>query len=148
MAYHRTRRKPMSDINVVPYIDVMLVLLVIFMITAPLLQQGVEVNLPKASAKAVSNEDEKNRIVIAVRQDGKYFLDSDGKQGMPMSASALTNRVTELISEREDKRVYVRGDTSVDYGRVVAAMVALQTAGASSIGLITEPQTQAENSKK
>ena len=144
-AHPRIRRKPMSQINVVPYIDVMLVLLVIFMITAPMLQQGVEVNLPKASAKAVSNEDGKDKIVISVTQNGKYFLDSDGKQAMPMSVAALTNRVAELLSEREDKRVYVRGDTSVDYGRVVAAMVALQTAGASSIGLITEPQTQAEN---
>jgi len=140
MSYPRNRRKPMSDINVVPYIDVMLVLLVIFMITAPLLQQGVEVSLPKASAKPVSDEDKKDRIVIAVSQNGKYFLDSDGKQGLPLSASALTNRVTELLSQREDKRVYVRGDTSVDYGLVVAAMVALQSAGASSIGLITEPE--------
>lgn len=140
MSYPRNRRKPMSDINVVPYIDVMLVLLVIFMITAPMLQQGVEVSLPKASAKPVSDEDKKDRIVIAVSQNGKYFLDSDGKQGLPLSASALTNRVTELLSQREDKRVYVRGDTSVDYGLVVAAMVALQSAGASSIGLITEPE--------
>ena len=141
MSYPRpNRRKPMSQINVVPYIDVMLVLLVIFMVTAPMLQQGVEVNLPKATAKPVSNEEGKEKIVVSVTRDGKYFLDSDGKQALPMSAAALTSRVAELLSERKDKRVYVRGDTSVDYGRVVAAMVALQAAGASGIGLITEPQ--------
>ena len=143
MSYPRpNRRKPMSQINVVPYIDVMLVLLVIFMVTAPLLQQGVDVSLPKASAKPVSDAEDKEKIVISVTQAGKYFLDSDGKQALPMSTAALSNRVTELLAKRENKRVYVRGDTSVDYGRVVAAMVALQTAGASSIGLITEPQAK------
>ena len=143
MSYPRpNRRKPMSQINVVPYIDVMLVLLVIFMVTAPFLQQGIQINLPKASAQPVSNPNEKDKIVIAVDDRGRFFLDSDGHQGLPMSAEAVSNRIAELLGDREDKRVYVRGDANVNYGRVVAAMVALQAAGASSIGLITEPQAE------
>ena len=143
MSYPRpNRRKPMAQINVVPYIDVMLVLLVIFMVTAPFLQQGVQVNLPKASAQPVSEPNEKSKIVISVDDRGRFFLDSDGYQGLPMSAEAVTNRISEELAEREDKRVYVRGDTNVNYGRVVAAMVALQAAGATSIGLITEPQAK------
>ena len=143
MSYPRpNRRKPMAQINVVPYIDVMLVLLVIFMVTAPFLQQGVQVNLPKASAQPVSEPNEKSKIVISVDDRGRFFLDSDGYQGLPMSAEAVTNRISEELAEREDKRVYVRGDTTVNYGRVVAAMVALQAAGATSIGLITEPQAK------
>jgi len=143
MSYPRpNRRKPMAQINVVPYIDVMLVLLVIFMVTAPFLQQGVQVNLPQASAQPVSEPTEKSKIVIAVDDRGRFFLDSDGYQGLPMSAEAVTNRISEELAEREDKRVYVRGDTNVNYGRVVSAMVALQAAGATSIGLITEPQAK------
>ena len=143
MSYPRpNRRKPMAQINVVPYIDVMLVLLVIFMVTAPFLQQGVQVNLPQASAQPVSEPTEKSKIVISVDDRGRFFLDSDGYQGLPMSAEAVTNRISEELAEREDKRVYVRGDTNVNYGRVVSAMVALQAAGATSIGLITEPQAK------
>lgn len=143
MSYPRpNRRKPMSQINVVPYIDVMLVLLVIFMVTAPFLQQGVQVNLPKASAQPVGNPNEKDKIIITVDSRGTFTLNSDGQKGIPMSAEALSNRITEMLADREDKRVYVNGDTDVNYGRVVTAMVALQAAGASSIGLITEPQAE------
>ena len=137
MAHIRNRRKPMAQINVVPYIDVMLVLLVIFMVTAPMMQQGVTVDLPQTQAQPVT-EEPSEQIVIAVDAQGRFFLDEDGPDGLPMSAQALTNRVADLLRERKDKQVYVRGDAGVDYGRVVEAMAALQAAGADSIGLITE----------
>ena len=140
MAAHRPRRrKPMSDINVVPYIDVMLVLLVIFMVTAPMLQEGVDVNLPQAVSKALSNEEDEDKLVVAVNGNGQFFLDEQGKDALPLSSVELTSLVGERLEKREDKRVYVRGDTTVAYGSVVQAMVALQQAGASSVGLITEP---------
>ncbi len=137
MAHQRNRRKPMAQINVVPYIDVMLVLLVIFMVTAPMMQQGVTVDLPKANAQPVT-EEPTDQIVIAVDAQGRFFLDADGPDAPPMSAQALANRIAGLLRDRQDKQVYVRGDASVDYGRVVEAMAALQAAGASGIGLITE----------
>jgi len=127
----------MAQINVVPYIDVMLVLLVIFMVTAPMMQQGVTVDLPQAQSRPVT-EEPSEQIVIAVDARGRFFLDEDGPDALPLSAQALTNRVADLLRERKEKQVYVRGDANVDYGRVVAAMAALQAAGADSIGLITE----------
>ena len=142
MAHTRNRRKPMAQINVVPYIDVMLVLLVIFMVTAPMMQQGVTVDLPEANSQPVTDEPTE-QIVIAVDAQGRFFLDEDGPDGLPMSAQALTNRIADLLRDRKDKQVYVRGDAGVPYGRVVEAMAALQAAGATDIGLITE-QPQAE----
>lgn len=140
----RIKRKPMAQINVVPYIDVMLVLLVIFMVTAPMLQQGVEVDLPNAVTEPVSSADDNdaNKIVIAVTADGEFFIDEEGKDAYPLDAATLANRVSDMLAERKDKRVYVRGDEQVDYGKVMTAMAALQAAGASSIGLITEPGDQ------
>lgn len=137
MAHQRNRRKPMAQINVVPYIDVMLVLLVIFMVTAPMMQQGVTVDLPQAPAQPVTEEPEE-QIVIAVDGQGRFFVDADGPDAVPLSAQALTNRIADMLRERKDKTVYVRGDAGVSYGRVVEAMAALQAAGASSVGLITE----------
>lgn len=138
-SYRSNKRKPMSQINVVPYIDVMLVLLVIFMVTAPLMQQGVVVDLPKASAQPVPEPEDKNQIVIAVSATGEFFLDEDGKDAYPLDAATLANRVAELLKDRENKQVYVRGDQAANYGQVVTAMAALKAAGASGIGLITEP---------
>jgi len=142
MARQRNRRKPMAQINVVPYIDVMLVLLVIFMVTTPMMQEGVVVDLPKANAQPVT-EEPSEQIVIAVDAQGRFFLDEDGPDALPMSAQALANRIAGMLQNRKDKQVYVRGDSSVDYGRVVEAMAALQAAGATAIGLITEqPDTK------
>ncbi len=128
----------MAQINVVPYIDVMLVLLVIFMVTAPLMQQGVEVDLPRATAEPVQTPDEKDQIIISVTANGEFYLDSEGKNAAALETVDLANRVSEILSERQDKRVFVRGDQAVDYGHVMEAMAALQAAGASSVGLITE----------
>jgi len=139
MATKKVRRKRMSEINVVPYIDVMLVLLVIFMVTAPMLQEGVVVDLPKASASPVSNDDGELKITVTVDSQGRYSIPEEGQPPVMLSAPALTNKVAEMLQERQNKQVFVRGDASVDYARVVQAMAAIQAAGASSIGLVTDP---------
>lgn len=134
-------RRPMSDINVVPFIDVMLVLLVIFMITTPLLTQGVKVELPKTSATAM-NEQQKEPLIVTVDSSGNYYLNLSDKPNQPITARTLTHLVTTQLSSQqgaEQRPVLVRGDKNVNYGKVVEAMVLLQQAGAKSVGLITQP---------
>lgn len=143
----RPRRSMMADINVVPYIDVMLVLLVIFMITTPLLTQGVKIELPSAKANAL--EDDKHMpIVVTVDKKGDYFLNIADKPDQPLTARALVNLVAaHLMLAKEagmDKPVMVRGDRGVDYGKVVYVMTLLQQAGVQQVGLVTE--TPNENS--
>lgn len=138
-AHRRVRRKPMSQINVVPYIDVMLVLLVIFMVTTPMMQQGVDVELPQAHSKPVQNDSDEPLIVVAVNAGGEFYVDEDGRDARPVDVVGLANRVAELLQEREDKKVYVRADKAVNYGDLMDAMTAVQAAGASSIGLQSQP---------
>ena len=123
----------MSEINVVPYIDVMLVLLVIFMITAPLLSQGVKVDLPSATAKPVDTQD-RETLVVTVDREGRYFLDD-----RRIAPEELRKKVTAILRLRPQTPVLIRGDRHVDYGEVVKAMSLLQAAGAPSVGLLTEP---------
>ena len=132
------RRKPMSEINVVPYIDVMLVLLVIFMVTAPMLTQGVKVDLPQTSSDPIQSEKDVESIVVSVDANGAYYLDVGDKGSRPMSLSELREQVSKILSQRSNSEVLVRGDEHVDYGKVVRQMAELQSAGACSIGLITE----------
>ena len=131
--YRKRHKKLMSEINVVPYIDVMLVLLVVFMITAPLLSQGVKVDLPKAAAQPVENQD-RETLVVTVDRDGKYYLDD-----RRISAEDLRRKVAGTLRARPQTPVLIRGDRQVDYGEVVKAMTLLQSAGAPSVGLLTEP---------
>lgn len=134
-------RRPMSDINVVPFIDVMLVLLVIFMITAPLLTQGVKVNLPKTAAKALT-EQQKEPLIVTVDSAGNFYLNLADKPNQPIPSQTLSSIVTtQLAAQRtgEQRPVLVRGDKNVNYGKVIEVMVLLQQAGAKSVGLITEP---------
>lgn len=142
--YQRGSRKPMSDINVVPFIDVMLVLLVIFMITTPLLTQGVKVDLPKTAAKAMDDK-QKEPIIVTVDAEGNYFLNIADKPSQAITARTLSSIVTEQLSaqpaDAEQRPVLVRGDKSANYGKVVEAMVLLQQAGAKGVGLITQPGT-------
>jgi biopolymer transport protein TolR len=140
--YKGRRRKPMAEINIVPYIDVMLVLLVIFMITAPLLTQGVQVNLPQAAAKPLESK-QKEPIIISVDAQGNYFLNINANPDQAMDPKAIADRVSvELQASKQsgqERQVLVKGDQSVDYGKIVQAMVLLQQAGAQTVGLMTKP---------
>lgn len=133
----RNRKRPMAEMNVVPYIDVMLVLLVIFMITAPLLTQGVKVDLPKAEAEAVDSGDQEP-LVVTVDAAGAYHLNIDNT-GKSIDDDTLKQRVATVLSRQPKRQVLVRGDKDVNYGRVVNAMVLLKGAGVESVGLVTEP---------
>jgi len=138
----RKRKKPMAEINVVPYIDVMLVLLVIFMITAPMLTQGVSVDLPKSKAQTVASE-EQEPIILSVDSKGLYYLNVNSNPNQAMPPEMLAVRVSALLQiakqSSEKRLVLVKGDKNVDYGKVVEAMALLQQAGAKSVGLLTEP---------
>jgi biopolymer transport protein TolR len=134
-------RQPIADINVVPFIDVMLVLLVIFMITAPLLTQGVKVNLPKTVAKALT-EQQKEPLIVTVDAGGNFYLNLADKPSQAIPAQTLSSLVTTQLAGHqtgEQRPVLVRGDKNVNYGKVIEAMVLLQQAGAKSVGLMTEP---------
>lgn len=133
----RTRRRPVSDINVVPYIDVMLVLLVIFMVTAPLLAQGVHVELPNAPAKALS-PDTKDPLIVSVDQAGQYFFNASEKPDEPVAAGDLVILVAAQLKLNKDRPILVKGDRNVSYGSVVSAMALLQQAGVPHVGLVTE----------
>ncbi|NOR40142.1 MAG: protein TolR [Gammaproteobacteria bacterium] len=126
----------MAEINVVPYIDVMLVLLIIFMVTAPMLMQGVKVDLPEANADPVENQDSEP-VIVSVNAAGQLFLNL-GQEDQVLSLPTIKDRVTAVIRRNPKKPVLVWGDKAVPYGEVVSVMVALQEAGAPSVGLVTE----------
>lgn len=132
------RRKPMSDINVVPYIDVMLVLLVIFMITAPMLNQGVKVSLPKTESKPIALKKNAEPLIVSVDANGAYYLAVGGKASKPMTLVDLRDKVSKILQQSPHTDVLVRGDQHVDYGKVVSLMATLRQVGASSVGLITD----------
>ncbi len=137
-----SRKRPMSEINVVPYIDVMLVLLVIFMITAPLLTQGVKIDLPDAPAEAVETADTEP-LIVSVDSAGRYFINFGGDEAEPVDQATLLNRAAALLRHRPGIQVLVQGDESVEYGAVVVAMAILKEAGARSVGLLTEQPSPA-----
>lgn len=134
----RVRRRLISDMNVVPYIDVMLVLLVIFMVIAPMLQQGVSVDLPKASA-SVLPPDKKEPIIVSVDARGAYYLNISDRPDEAMDGRALAIRVASELRQSGGRKVFVKGDHRADYGKIVGVMVMLQRAGVQSVGLVTEP---------
>ncbi len=138
MARQRARKRPMSEINVVPYIDVMLVMLVIFMITAPLLNQGVDVELPQADAAPMQG-DQQEPLVLSVDAGGSYFLNIGSDPEQSIDAETLVLRAAAILRQKPEITVLVRGDAQVDYGDVVTAMTLLQQAGAKRVGLVTEP---------
>lgn len=136
----RRKRRQMAEINVVPYIDVMLVLLVIFMITAPLLRTGVDIDLPDAAASPIANEGESSEpLVLTVDKDGAWYLNIGDDPEASMERSAVQALATAALIQNPDRRVLVAGDTAVEYGDVMQAMVALQLAGAPEVGLMSEP---------
>jgi biopolymer transport protein TolR len=128
----------MGEINVVPFIDVMLVLLVIFMITAPMLTQGVQVDLPQVTSEPIEETEDRDPIVVSVDKDGQYYLSLGGDES-PVSLDEVSERVIILLDRQPGTPVMVRGDRNVPYGQVVTLMSTLQTAGVSNVGLISEP---------
>ncbi len=137
----RIKKPPMSQINVVPYIDVMLVLLVIFMVTAPLITEGVKVNLPQASAKPLP-PDEATPVQVTVDKTGNYYIAIGQAEPEPVDDSTLVARVAAVLRNRPDTPVVVKGDREVAYQEVTHAMVLLQQAGAPSVGLVTQPPSE------
>ncbi len=133
------KRKLMAEINVVPYIDVMLVLLVIFMVTAPLLTQGIEVELPEAGAEPIDNVPNHPPLVLSVDAEGNLYVNVGDDEDKPVSGKVVVAHVGAVLRNRPDTPVLVKADRSVPYGNVVGAMVLLQQAGAESIGFVTDP---------
>jgi len=138
----RSHKRPMAEINVVPYIDVMLVLLVIFMITAPLLAQGVKVELPQVASEPVDQE-QQEPLITTVDINGVYYLNIGDDQEQGIDHDLLVQRVAAVLRHRPGTPILVRGDAAVNYGAVVTAMGLLQKAGAESVGLLTDaPEMQ------
>ena len=135
------RRRLMGEINVVPYIDVMLVLLIIFMITAPLLAEGVKVDLPKAGGRAIPPEMLKDTkpIVLTIDGSGRLFLNYNDPEDQPIDAATVEAQTAAVLRRAPETVVLVRGDYRVAYGEVVSAMVLLQRAGADKVGFVTQP---------
>jgi len=127
----RGRRRVMAEINVTPFVDVMLVLLIVFMVTAPLLTAGVPVDLPKTRAQALGQDREP--LSVTIRSNGRIYL-----QNTPVPEDDLVPRLTAIAANGYDQRIFVRGDKSVDYGRVMEVMGLLSAAGFTHIGLVTD----------
>ena len=140
MKRRKPKRKLVAEINVVPYIDVTLVLMVIFMITAPLLMQGVKVELPTANSAPMDSKDQEP-FIVSIKADGTYWIDVKGNNEI-QSLGRVKERVTKILSQQPQTPILVWGDTAVDYGSVVNLMSELQLAGATSVGLVTEPASQ------
>ena len=138
----RRRRKLVAEMNVVPYIDVMLVLLIIFMVTAPLLRLGVDIKLPQAAAKALDND--KPPILVSLDRDGNLYLTLGAATREPIDADALVTKVAAFERQNPGVPVLFGGDAEVDYGRVMNAMVLLQQAGVPNVGLMTDPPATPE----
>ena len=131
-------RKPMAEINVVPYIDVTLVLLVIFMVTAPLMTQGINVDLPDAASGPMAVNEDELTLVVSVKADSTYYMNV-GQEEEQVALALIGERAAKIIQVNPDIKVLVEGDQALSYGVVVGLMNVLQQAGARSVGLITEP---------
>ena len=148
MARIRQKRKPVAEMNVVPYIDVMLVLLVIFMVTAPMLNQGIKVDLPQVSSDALPQDNNSQLLTISIKKDKTYYwnmgseVDTETVQDKALTLDQMTKAVTAIMNQAraqgKQTQVFIRGDKAVDYGAVMQAMGGLQQAGIANVGLITE----------
>lgn len=136
----KQKRRLVAEINVVPYIDVMLVLLIVFMVTAPLLMQGVKVDLPQSPAEPLDNKDDEP-LIVSVKADGSYYLDLGNGKNKQEPLASIVEKVRKVMSAKPKTPVLVWGDEKVNYGVVVSLMTELQGAGAPSVGLVTDPVT-------
>ena len=140
----QSKHGPKAEMNVVPYIDVMLVLLVIFMVTAPMLTQGVKIELPKVAAEALPTDSQQRVLTLSVKRDGSYYwnlgseLDTQNQTDSAVNLEEMRAKVGAVIAAHGDTQVYIRADGGADYATVVAGMAALQQGGVSNLGLITE----------
>jgi biopolymer transport protein TolR len=132
MAFDQQEQDNISQINITPLVDVMLVLLIIFMVTAPILQQGVSVDLPEVTAAPLTGSEE--QLVIVVTRDGKLQLND-----APIKIEELNRKLSAIVNVKPDRQVYLRADKNVPYGKVVEVMAAMRTAGVRKLGMITEP---------
>lgn len=137
MAKRHKRRKPMAEINVVPYIDVMLVLLIVFMVAAPMLMQGVKVDLPKAPSLPIGKQDDEP-LIVSIKADGSYYINLGRDEEKSQSLRVIKDKVGKILRRKPTTTVLVWGDQTVPYGDVVSLMTVLQSAGAPSVGLVTE----------
>jgi biopolymer transport protein TolR len=142
----RKKRRLMGEINVVPYIDVMLVLLIIFMITAPLLQQGVTVDLPNAAAQAIDPEllEDNEQLILSIDRDGNFFLNLGEDPESPVDEEQILTIAAAVIRRNAETPVLVNADEAVPHGRVMTGYVLLQQAGAERLGILTDPPEQSE----
>ena len=134
----RNRERLVSEINVVPYIDVMLVLLVIFMVTAPMLTPGVPIELPEASTDPLPVETDEEPLVVSMNGTGELFINVGGNGETPVTLGVVKDRVMKVLAAKPGTPVQLRGDEGLDYGRVMEVMAALQGVGVTSIGLVAE----------
>lgn len=132
------KRRPIAEMNVVPYIDVMLVLLVIFMITAPILTQGVKVDLPKVASEPIKTPKNELPVIVSIRASGEYVIERGRDEDKAANLEYVQRYVSKILKQQPQTQVLVRGDQSVAYGKVVSLMTTLQAAGAESVGLVTE----------
>lgn len=137
----RKKRKPMADINVVPYIDVMLVLLIVFMVTAPMLNQGIEVELPQANNEPIDVDENLETLVVSIKSDGSYFLSlgATGDDRESLELSVLGDQVRRVLGANPDIQVLIEGDKEADWGTMIALITTLQQAGVDNPNFITEP---------
>ncbi len=133
------KRKLIAEINVVPYIDVMLVLLIIFMVTAPLLTQGIKVDLPKAGAEPIRDVPNQPPLVVSIDAVGNLYINVGDDEDKPVSGKEIVARTGAVLRNRPQTPVLVKADRAVEYGFVVGAMVLLQRAGAENVGFVTDP---------
>jgi biopolymer transport protein TolR len=142
MAIETNSDRLMSDINVTPFVDVMLVLLIIFMVTAPMMVQGVNVALPEASSDPLPT-DEKENLVISINKDSQIFIND-----FQMSLDSLQDKLKKILTSRDDKNVYLRADKDVAYGFVVTVMSELKGAGVEKLGMLTEPPSEIQSDRQ
>lgn len=135
---HKYKRRPIAEMNVVPYIDVMLVLLVIFMITAPILTQGVKVDLPKVSTEPLKTPKQEEPMIVTVTANGRYIIERGKSENIAVSLSQVQDYAGKILKTAPTTQVLVRGDKAASYGKIIELMSTLQAAGAGTVGLVTE----------
>lgn len=136
----RARRKPMSEINMVPFIDIMMVMLVAFMVAAPMISQGINVQLPKANSMPMEVPKGKEPLIVSIKADGNYYLNLGDGDKKTLSLEVISEQVARIKQVRPDVLVLIEGDERVSYGKVVAVMASLQSVGVSDVGLMTDPR--------